>query len=330
MASKKDKLLNVGLGAGLLGGLLLALKYAVRRPTKSPVPDTISPAIFATRVLQTSYGPVVYHESGSGQPLLFIHNISPGASSYEWSKVYPDFAGRFRVLALDMIGFGESARPDAQLGAEDCVRVLAEFIRATCWEQMPVVIGSGLGAGFCAYLASQHPELVSRLILFMPTGRNDIGQQRLPLSIRMLSRMPLLNRFAYRNYQSTKTAMRLSLAQSAFFDPSRLTDETVDVFTTCAQQYGAEHAIFNFYTGRFNFDLDSRMKSVTQPVSLLWSEQAVSPPIDTPYHFQKLLSNGSVGILKNTGTLAAIEDPAQMSACLQELLTEDLHLFKAE
>jgi len=330
MASKKDKLLNVGLGAGLLGGLLLALKFAVRRPTKSPVPDTISPAIFATRVLQTSYGPVVYHESGSGQPLLFIHNIAPGASSYEWSKVYPDFAGRFRVLALDMIGFGESARPDAQLAAQDCVRVLAEFIRATCWEQMPVVIGSGLGAGFCAYLASQHPELVSRLILFMPTGQNDFGRQRLPFGTRMLSRFPLLNRFAYRNYQSTKTAMRLALAQSGFSDPSRLTDETVDVFTTCAQQYGAEHAIFNFFSGRFNFDLESRMKSVPHPVAFLWSEQAEFPPVDSAYHFQKILGNSSVGILKNAGTLAAIEDPAQMSAALKELLETDLHLFQAE
>ena len=328
MTIKKDKLLNVGLGAGLLGGLLLALKFAVRRPTKSRVPDTISPAIFATRVMQTSYGPVVYHESGSGQPLIFIHDIAPGASSYEWSKVYPDFAGRFRVLALDMIGFGESARPDAKLGATDCVRVLAEFIRATCWDQMPVVIGSGLGAGFCAFLASQHPELVSRLILFMPAGGNEFGPQRLSLRARILSRMPLFNRFAYRNYQSTKTAMRLFLARIGFFDPSRLTEETVDVFTTCAQQYGAEHAIFNFHSGRFNFDLESRLKSVTQPVSILWSEQAVASPLDMAYHFQKLLGHSTVGLVKNAGTLAAIEDPAQMSALLDGLLGEGLRVFE--
>jgi pimeloyl-ACP methyl ester carboxylesterase len=330
MASKKDKLLNVGLGAGLLGGLLLTLKFAVRRPTKSPVPDTISPAIFATRVLQTSLGPVVYHESGSGQPLIFIHNIAPGASSYEWSKVYPDFAGRFHVLALDMIGFGESTRPDAKLGAADCVRVLAEFIRATCWEQMPVLVGSGLGAGFCAYLASQHPELVSRLILYMPTGQSDFGRQRLTRGTRFLSLIPLLNQFAYRNYQSTKTAMRMALAQSGFADPARLTDETVDVFTTCAQQYGAEHAVFNLLSGRFDFDLESRIKSVPQPVALLWSEQAVLPPLESAYHFQKLLGGSSVGILKNTGALAALEDPAQMSAVLGELLEENLRVFKVD
>lgn len=329
MASKKDKLLNVGLGAGLLGGVLLALKFAVRRPTKQPVPDTISPAIFATRVLQTSYGPVVYHESGGGQPLIFVHNILPGASSYEWSKVYPDFAGRFRVLALDMIGFGESARPDARLSAQDCVRILAEFIRTTCWEQKPVLVGSGLGAGFCAYLASQHPELVSRLVLFMPTGRNDFGRQRQPFRTKLLSRTPLLNRFVYRNYQSTKAAMRLWLAQGGFFDPARLTDETVDVFSTCAQQYGAEYAAFNYLSGRLNFDLEARLKSVVQPVAIFWDDPAVGGQ-DSAERLQKIIRNCSVTVLKNTGPLAAIEDPAGMSALLDGQLEEELRVFTAD
>ena len=320
MASKKDKLLNVGLGAGLLGGVLLALKFAVKLPSKSPVPDTISPAIFATRVLQTSYGPVVYHESGSGQPLLFIHNLAPGCSSYEWSKVYPEFAGQFRVLALDMIGFGESARPDSRLAAVDCVRILAEFIRTTCWEQPPILIASGLGAGFCAWLAGQYPELVSRLILFMPSGKSNFGCQRLGFSAKTLSRIPLLNRFAYRNYQSTKAAMRLSLAQTAFCDPARLTDEMVDVFTTCAQQYGAEHAIFNLHAGRFDFEIESYLKLVPQRVTVLWNDQPTAPGSTAPWI--NLPENISVGLLKNVGALAAIEDPAQMTATVAGLLDE--------
>ena len=129
---KQKRLWNVGLGAGLLGAILLALRYAVRRPTSTPVPDTISPKIFTTKVLHTSRFPIVYHESGAGQPVIFVHNVCLGGSSYEWSKVYPEFAATHRVIALDLIGFGESARPNVQLSAADYVRILAEFIRATC------------------------------------------------------------------------------------------------------------------------------------------------------------------------------------------------------
>ena len=132
---KKKKLIGAGVG---LGALLLALKYAIRRPTKQPVPETISPAIFSTKVQRTSHGQIVYHESGSGQPLIFIHALCLGASSYEWSKVYPEFAAGYRVLAPDLIGFGESERPDTRMQAADHVRALADFIRATCWNPLNI------------------------------------------------------------------------------------------------------------------------------------------------------------------------------------------------
>lgn len=322
---KQSKLLGVGLGAGVLGALFLALKYMVRPATKSRVPDTISPAIFATKVLHTSLGTIVYHESGSGQPLIFVHGVCPGASSYEWSKVYPEFAGPYRVLAPDLIGFGESARPKASIGAADYARTLAEFIRATC-NQPPVLVGSGLGAGFCVLLASQHPELVERLILLMPTGLTEFGKSQVSISARMVSRLPLLNRFLYRNYQSTKTAVRSWLTRYGFSKPEAVTDEIVEVFTTCAQQNGAEHSILNLYAGRLSFDLESRIKTLTQPLTLLWSDSAVAP-MEWAYRFQGLLKNSNLVILQNVGTLAALEDPAAVAEVLREQLKTELRVL---
>ena len=65
--ARQKKLIGMGLGAGLVGAMFVALKYAVRPATKSRVPDTISPSVFRTKVLHTSIGQIVYHECGSGQ-----------------------------------------------------------------------------------------------------------------------------------------------------------------------------------------------------------------------------------------------------------------------
>ncbi|MEA3189126.1 MAG: hypothetical protein QOD99_2956, partial [Chthoniobacter sp.] len=242
MGRGEKKLLGVGLGAGLLGAVFVALKYAVRPATKSPVPDTISPSVFRTKVLHTSLGQMVYHECGTGPTLIFVHSICPGASSYEWSKVYPAFAANYRVIAPDLIGFGESARPHSHIVADDYARALAEFVRATC-DQPAVLIGSGLGGGLCVLIASQHPELVARMILLMPTGLREFGQRQLPLSTKLLAALPVLNDFLYRNHQSTRSAIREWLMEYGFANPSKVTEEIVEVYTTCAQQYGAEHAI---------------------------------------------------------------------------------------
>lgn len=325
---RKNQLVGVGLGAGLLGALVFALRYALRPAGKSPLPDTISPAIFATKVIQTALGHIIYHEAGKGQPLLFIHSICLGGSSYEWSKVYPEFAGRFRVLAPDLVGFGESQRPDAAFSAGDYVRMLAEFIRATCGETPPIIVASGLGAGFCALLASQHPELVARLILHMPTGRHDFGFARLRRGTRVAARMGALHRFLYRNYQSTHAAVRNWLGTGGFVDAARVTDEVVDVFTTCAQQGGAEYAIRNFHLGRLNFDLEARMRSLSLPVTFFWGSEPGYPALEVGQELQGMTKNSSLIILPRVGALAALEDPQTVSSALNEQLEPGLHVVR--
>ena len=327
---ESKKLVGVGLGAGLAGALVVALKYALRPLRKSPLPESISPAVFATKVLHTSLGHVIYHEAGSGQPLLFVHSACLGGSSFEWSKVYPEFAGRFRVLAPDLIGFGESQRPAARFVAADYARMLADFIRATCnGEQAPIVVGSGLGAGFCVYLASQHPELVSRLILHMPTGSREFGFGRLRRSTRMAAHMESLQRFLYRNYQSTREAMRNWLA-AGFVDASRLTDEVVEVFTTCAQQSGAEYAIRNLHAGRLNFDLESRMSLLKAPVTLIWGSEPGQPSLEFGEQLQKAASLCNLVVIPRVGAFAPLEDPAALVTTLGEQLDTTLRVVRSE
>jgi pimeloyl-ACP methyl ester carboxylesterase len=300
-----------------MGAAFLALKYSIRRPTKLPVPDTISPAVFKTKVLHTTHGEVVYHEAGTGQPLVFLHNVCVGGSSYEWSKVYPEFANAYRVLAPDFIGFGESARPKKEMYAEDSVRTLAEFIRATC-EQPAVLIGSGLGAGFAVLLAVQYPDLVSRLILMMPTGLTEFGQAHLSFTTRFVSSIPVLNRFIYRNYQATKNSIRSWLMNYGFADGTRVTDEMVDVFTTCAQQYGAENSVLSYYSGRSSFDLESKIQQVRQPLTLLWSEGAAFPPQEWGSRLHQLASGSKLRVVEKAGLLAALEAPHQVAALVRQ------------
>ncbi len=310
----------MGVGtAGLLGAAIIALRYAVRPPTKLPVPDAISAPQSARKAVHTSVGQVVYHECGDGQPLIFVHSICIGGSSYEWSKVYPAFVNRYRVLTPDLIGFEESERPNASLGEEQYVRMLVEFIQSTCWEECPILVGSGLGGGFCTILASQHPELVSRLVLLNPTGLSDFGKRRLPVSIQYLSRVPLLNRFFYLNYQSTRKAVESSLKRYAFADANKVSRELVVVFTTCAQQDSARHSIRNLYAGRLSFDLTRPLNVLTRPLGLLWGGKTHFPPVKWAAKLQSTKSC-RLTILRNTGALAALEDPEQVTAALEDML----------
>ncbi len=110
---------------------------------------------------------VGYRMGGSGPALLLIHGIA--GSSTAWKEVMPRLAKEYTVIAPDLLGHGESAKPmgDYSLGAvasglRDLLGVLG-VTRAT-------IVGQSFGGGVAMQLAYQHPELCERLVLVNSGG----------------------------------------------------------------------------------------------------------------------------------------------------------------
>ena len=323
-------LLGLGLGCGLLGALVLGLRYTIRPPTKERIPETLTPARFTARSFQSSYGQMIYHEGGApegGPTLVFIHNVGVGASSYEWSKVYPALAGRHRVLAVDLLGFGESERPKAKLTAADYAAALAEFVGTLCGDETlrPVVVARGLGAGFAALMAATHPEVVGRLILWMPSG-----QAQVPALLNLASRVPTLNSFIYRNRLARRATIRARFAaQGAFVNPAAVQDEAVEMHAICAQQYQADYAIFRLLQGKMSFDLDARWRELQTPVTLLCPVQASARSVADAERLQALNRLCALRMVPGAGPFAPLEAPAAVVEVLREELHDELRVLKA-
>ena len=218
--------------------------------------------------------------------------------------------------------------PMSSLSAADHVRALVEFIRAKSGGERASIVASGLGAGFATILAAQHPEMVQRLILMMPVGQVEFGRRRLPKRYDVFSRVPLFNRGFYRRYLSTRIQIRAWLKKFGFVDPEKITEETVEVLTNCAQQFGADRAIFQWMSGRFDLDLEKRLAELSQPVTLIWGEKAVDPPLESGYGLQSVAKQSSLVVLPNAGVLAALESPMQVAEALAKELDPTIHVYK--
>ena len=53
--------------------------------------------------------PVFWHEAGQGEALLLIHGFP--TASWDWQKLFPDLSSRYRVIVVDLLGYGFSAKP---------------------------------------------------------------------------------------------------------------------------------------------------------------------------------------------------------------------------
>lgn len=321
MASVWKKGLGMGLGAGLLGAAVVALSR--RRPYPHPsLPDIISPSVFARRVQRTTRGQIVYHASGEGDPLVFLHDLFPGAASYEWSKIYPGFAPTNRVLAPDWIGFGESERPDRPLRAEDYAQSLFEFVRATCGGRRPVIVASGLGAALACLAAAQHPEFASRLILFHPCGTEGWLRSWVPAPARAASWTRNGRRWIYGSYLSQPTVVERWLHARRSLGSQLDLGEPVSVYSSFARQYGAAWAVQRIMSGRFNLSPLPRLENICVPVTVWWPGSGAGEPPAVALGQPQV----RVEWLDGAGSLAPLDRPDDLAARLRTELFEPVRV----
>jgi len=110
---------------------------------------------------------VAYRLAGSGPPIVLIHGIT--SSSVVWELVGPQLARHHTVVAPDLLGHGQSAKPrgDYSMGA------FASGIRdLVLWLGLgPVtIVGHSLGGGVAMQFAYQFPERTERLALVSSGG----------------------------------------------------------------------------------------------------------------------------------------------------------------
>jgi pimeloyl-ACP methyl ester carboxylesterase len=244
--------------------------------------------------------------------------------------VYPHFADRFQVLAPDLLGFGESSRPNRPFGPSEHTEILAEFLRAKAGQTRSIIVASGLGAAFATLLAERHPELVQRLVLVMPVGTaGNRGRRTFFNYSRWLAALPLARQTYYYRYLATKARIRLWLATTCFADPEKIDDEIVDVLWTYSRQFGANRAALYSIRGKLNVDLERHLAEVTQPVTLIWGEEAKFPPVHVGHRLREVARQSNLVALDKAGIFAALESPRELCEVLDRELDSQIRIYQA-
>jgi pimeloyl-ACP methyl ester carboxylesterase len=110
---------------------------------------------------------VAYRHEGEGPVLLLIHGITSGSAT--WERAIRRLARDHTVIAPDLLGHGESAKPRGDYSLGSFAAGLRDLLVALDIERATVV-GHSLGGGVAMQLAYQFPERVERLVLVSSGG----------------------------------------------------------------------------------------------------------------------------------------------------------------
>ena len=108
-----------------------------------------------------------YRAEGSGSVLVLLHGIA--GTSATWDDLIPRLSARHRVLAPDLLGHGESAKPEGDYSLGAYANMLRDFLEVLGHERATLV-GHSLGGGIALQFAYQFPERCERLVLVSSGG----------------------------------------------------------------------------------------------------------------------------------------------------------------
>jgi len=185
-------------------------------------------------------GPVHYVDHGgpADAPLLVcVHGL--GGSHANWSALAPLLTDRYRVLALDLAGFGlthGSPRSATVIGNR---RLLNRFLAEVAAGTPVVLIGNSMGGLISALQAAKHPETVSAAVLIDPAlpvvlARPD--PQLVTTFAPVVLPPPLRRSLARRHPPLTTDQAVRQLLRLCCCDPSRIPPEVIDQHVALAHR----------------------------------------------------------------------------------------------
>jgi len=260
---------------------LAALNAAIQRNASEPDDSALGGE---AHFFRWKHGKVFYKTSGTenpGPPLVFIHGVGAGTSSFMWRKNFDELAKDFRVYAFDLLGFGFSDKPAvASYSADLYVELITDFIREVAGYPANV-IASSLGAAYAIRVADEHPELINAMILNGPTGSDTLNRRpgMAGAAFYGLLQSPVLGTSFY-NVMASERSIRDYARENLFYDHRRVTDRLVANLYATSHQSGAQHAIAAFLAGYLNTDTRAPFARLTQPVVLVWGKQDSTTPLD--------------------------------------------------
>ncbi|MCK5725230.1 MAG: alpha/beta fold hydrolase [Thiotrichaceae bacterium] len=282
---------------------------------------SVSPVTWEKRITEDNkYRSTVklfYREKGQGQPLILLHGLAE--SSFTWRYLIDDLAKDYRVIAVDLKGFGQSPKPkDGHYSVYDQALAVRQLMDDQQIENA-TIIGHSLGGGVALTLALlDRPKVhrVNRLVLI------DVAayQQKLPSMLRELKR-PFLGLaglyFVSPSFQAKKAY------QYAFYNESKIPADGVKEATANFKRSGSRYALAQTVAQMIPDDIKnvaSKYQNLPHETLIIWGDKDNVVPPQYGHRLHASLKNSQLTLLADVGHMPQEEAPKRVLKLIQQFI----------
>ena len=284
--------------------------------TLSPLLETIQRIPLKT--IQVDGDRIVYTETGSGRLLILLHGF--GGSIWNWEHQQTNLSSHYRVITLDLLGSGRSAKPDIIYTPSRLVTFFLHFMDALGIENATLV-GNSMGAGLAMATALTAPDRVKALVLIdgLPPTLTDTIQS--PLYKRFLIHRPPLWLAKIGNWMSGRWTTR-KILEEITYDHSLLTPLVIERSFQNRNRGDLFSPLYSLMErmDEWKEQYGKRMGEIRQPTLILWGEEDRVFPPAVGEKIRDLLPHATWKLIPQGGHFLQWEKPQQVNALLLDFL----------
>ena len=240
-----------------------------------------------------------YLSGGQGEPLLLIHGF--GANKDNWTRISRYLTPHFKIIAPDLIGFGESARPKdvdySILSQMERVRAFADKLDLKRFH----LGGSSMGGNISAAFASEHPEYIKSLLLLAPGGVYSADDSELKGLLKQ-GKNPLI---------ATDRESYNEVIDFVFYKKPFIPSPIIDAFAAEAIRNKPINDIVFKAIHERPLATDEVLQNCSIPTLVIWGKN------DRVLHWSgakilgDIMKNATITVFEETGHLPMIEKPKE-------------------
>ena len=262
-----------------------------------------------------------YRSAGQGDPIVFLHGIP--TSSYLWRNILPELSSYGRCIAPDLIGMGDSAKPDIEYSVFQHIDYIDKLLLDMDLHNITFVLhGWGSVIGFD--IASRYPDRVKGLAFYESHLRPAIEWDMLSLPVQQFAA-------GLENIEKCKKAVikdnffiETMLKTAAMGD---LSEKTIEVYSKPFQTPESRSPLWQYvldlplgeHDGEVIKLIDrysAWLQKTDLPKLMLYAMPGFSTPISTVQWVKDRFSNLTVACLEDVLHLAPESSPKLFSDAL--------------
>ena len=263
-----------------------------------------------------------YQEKGAGAPLVLLHGYM--ASTFAWKDVFDPLSQQFRVIAVDLKGFGFSGKPDGDYTRRaqgDLVVQLLDHLKI----DRAILCGNSMGGEVSMNAAVRHPDRVSALILVNSGGRH--GQWRqfdLAERDRVAGHRPGAD-VAGADFRFDWCATDCA---SDFYDNSIVTDEQVAAYYRPLKTRDGQRAAYLAHAQGAINPIEPEINKIEQPTLIIWGAEDELIPLEAGRRLNSLIAGSRLVVFDKCGHVPQAEMPERFADEVRSFVTVAGSTFK--